>query len=181
MIILNSRIRKHQVATSTTKNLSLFWQRVNQEYRFQKAFDHYTVNMFFTSPDLAGIEGWVFKKNQAIFWALSDVFMSCNSSQESVLTVAELWTIDFKRLLIEHDLFLSFRVNYPNKKLDDCMILSCHVRVLAKLLNVHLRTKWLWVRISLQSRNSIFYELYQTRCDVLKCIHDNYQFNFCCI
>ena len=67
MIILNSRIRKHQVATSTTKNLSLFWQRVNQEYRFQKAFDHYTVNMFFTSPDLAGIEGWVFQKESGHF------------------------------------------------------------------------------------------------------------------
>ena len=67
MISLNYRIPKHQVATSTTKNLSLFWQRVHQEYRFQKAFDHYRVNMFFASLDLAGIEGWVFQKESGHF------------------------------------------------------------------------------------------------------------------
>ena len=36
----------------------------------------------------------------------------------------------------------------------DCMFLSCHVRAsLAKWLSVRLRTKWLWVRIPLQSLN----------------------------
>ena len=34
---------------------------------------------------------------------------------------------------------------------SDCMCLSCHVRLSKCLLIVGLRTKWLWVRVSLQS------------------------------
>ena len=113
---------------------------MNKEYNFRGAFDHYRVSVSFTSLNLTinKLKVGFSKKNQAIFCALTDVVMSCNSSQESLLAVGELFTIDFERLSIEHDLFVSFRVNYPNTKLDFSS-------------------------------------------DVLKCIQDNSQFNFCCI
>ena len=87
---------------------------------FSEAIDHYRVNVYFTSLDLVinELKARFSENDQDVLCALSDIVMKSEPKSESFDLVANHYQVDRELLVVEHDLFTSFKRKYPDTKLD---------------------------------------------------------------
>ena len=98
-----------------------------EDHVFHEAFDLYRVNTYFNSLDLAinELEARFSENDLAILSAMCDIIMNVNPSEGSFRAVSEQYDIDCDMLMVEHDLFVSFRNAFPDANLDSpCEVLK---------------------------------------------------------